>query len=258
VKPLSVTIIAKNEERNIAKALESVSFADEIIVVDSESSDRTCEIARQRHAKVIVRPWPGHVAQKNYAISQATHDWILSIDADEVVSERLAISIKHALEDPPTDITAYRVSRKVWYLGRWIRHCGWYPDQRIRLFRKDKSKWGGIDPHDIVQTDGKVMDLDGDLLHFTYRNMAHHLDTVNKYTTIMATRYYELGRSSRIIDVLFRPPFTFIKKYFFNLGFLDGIPGLVICIIASYYVFLKYAKLWELNNKAPSVPNERE
>ncbi|MCB1154094.1 glycosyltransferase family 2 protein [bacterium] len=249
MRKLSVTIIAKNEADNLERCLTSVRFADEIVVLDSGSTDGSVEIARRFTERVVETDWPGHVKQKQRAVDAATHDWILSLDADEEVTPELAESIRAALADPnPPD--AYELTRKVYYLGRWIEHCGWYPEWRVRLFDRRKAHWGGYDPHDQVICDGRVARLRGDLHHYSYRNMTHHLSRINEYTTIMADEYAKKGRRASLADMIFRPGFNFFKKYILQRGFLDGAPGFVICVLASYYVFLKYAKLWERQRSA--------
>ncbi|MBI4746491.1 MAG: glycosyltransferase family 2 protein, partial [Deltaproteobacteria bacterium] len=172
--------------------------------------------------------------------------WILSIDADERVTPELAAEIKEALKGPKAD--AYSVPRHVFYLGRWINHSGWYPDRKIRLFRRDKGRWGGIDPHDTVIVSGEVNCLKGDLIHYSFRDIAHHINTMNSFTTIASKEYVKLGKRFRLTDILFRPVFMFFKSYVLKQGFRDGLPGLVIAVAAAYHVFIKYAKLWELRN----------
>ncbi|MCL4234856.1 MAG: glycosyltransferase family 2 protein, partial [Deltaproteobacteria bacterium] len=227
------------------RCLRAVPFADEIVVFDSGSTDRTVEIARACGARVEITDWPGHVRQKQRAVDAATHDWILALDADEVVSSELAASIRAALADPnPAD--AYELTRKVFYLGRWIEHCGWYPEWKIRLFDRRKARWGGYDPHDTVECSGRVARLDGDLHHYSYRDVTHHLTRINEYTSIMASELHARGKRSGVFAIIAHPAFTFWKKYVFQLGVLDGVPGFVVCVLAAYYVFLKYLKLWEL------------
>ncbi len=245
MKKLSVTIITKNEEGNIARCLSSVSFADEIVVLDSGSEDRTVEIAKGFTDRVVETDWPGHVKQKQRAVDMAAHDWVLAVDADEEVTPLLRESIQAALQTGDKD--AYELTRKVFYLGRWINHCGWYPEWRIRLFDRKKGEWGGYDPHDKVETTGSVGKLVGDLHHYSYRDVNHHLTRINEYTSIMARQYFEKGRRAKFHDMLLRPPLNFLKKYFFQLGFFDGVAGFAICALASYYVFLKYLKLWEMS-----------
>lgn len=246
MEKLSVTIITLNEEGNIRDALESVKWADEIVVVDSGSVDRTVEICKGYTDKVFYNKWPGHIAQKNLAIDKASHQWILSIDADERVTPELAAEIREVLKGP--EANAYAVPRHVFYLGRWINHSGWYPDSKIRLFNRDKGRWGGINPHDTVIVNGSVRHLRGDLLHYSFRDIAHHINTMNSFTTIASKEYIKLGKRFRFMDILFRPIFMFFKSYLLKQGFRDGLPGLVIAVAAGYHVFIKYAKLWELEN----------
>lgn len=245
MEKLSVTIITLNEEHNIRDALESIKWADEIVVVDSGSRDKTVEICREYTDKVFYNPWPGHIEQKNLAIDKASNQWILSIDADERVTPELAGEIKRVLEGPSVD--AYAVPRLVFYLGRWIAHS-WYPDYKVRLFRRDKGKWGGINPHDKVVVDGKVERLKGDLLHYSYKDIAHHVNTMNSFTTISAREYSKLGKKAGPLDLIFKPAGMFLKKYLLKQGFRDGMPGFIIAVSSAYYVFLKYAKLWEMAN----------
>jgi glycosyltransferase involved in cell wall biosynthesis len=251
---LTVTVITKNEENNITDCLKSVSFADEIIVVDSGSTDKTVEMARHFTDKVIYNPWPGHIEQKKFALDRASNNWILSIDADERVSDKLREEIIHVMRNPKPGTYGYEMPRKVFYLGRWIEHSGWYPDRRIRLFRKDAGCWGGINPHDTVILKGKCERLSGDLYHYTYDNLAHHLRTMNFYTDISSREYAEMGRVATLFHLIFHPAFSFVKKLFLKQGFRDGIPGFIIAVSSAYYVFLKYAKLWEIKKvKSPSA-----
>ena len=244
MEKLSVTIITLNEEKNIRDALESVKWAYEIVVVDSGSSDKTVDICKEYTEKVFYNPWPGYMAQKNFAVDKATYQWILSIDADERVTPRLVKEIQEVLQYPKAD--AYAMPRHVFYLGKWIDHSGWYPDYKVRLFRKDNARWGGINPHDVVIVNGKVEYLKGDLNHYTYKDISHHVNTINNYTTISAGEYLKLDKKANLWDIILRPAATFFKKYFLKQGFRDGFPGFVIAVSSAYYVFLKYAKLWEL------------
>ncbi|MBZ0272933.1 glycosyltransferase family 2 protein [bacterium] len=247
-RKLTATIITKNEESNIERCVRALAFADEVLVLDSGSTDRTVEIARSLGARVEVTDWPGHVKQKQRAVDRATHDTILAIDADEVVTDELRASIQRVLN--ASDLAAgYELTRKTFYLGRWIEHCGWYPEWRVRLFDRRRARWTGFDPHDRVACDGKPGRLAGDLLHYSYRDIAHHLTRINEYTTTMAHEHRAAGKHARVRDVLIRPWWNFLKKYFLQRGFLDGVPGLIVCVLAAYYVFLKYAKLWELSRR---------
>ncbi|MEW6378887.1 MAG: glycosyltransferase family 2 protein [bacterium] len=244
---ISATIICLNEERNIQRCLENLDFVDEIVVVDSGSTDRTLEICRKFTDRVLYNPWPGHVQQKNFALDQAKHEWILSLDADEVVTPRLKESILHALQNDQGKYDGYRVNRHVFYLGRWINHC-WYPEYKIRLFKKSKGRWAGKNPHDTVNLDGKYRDLDGDLEHYTYRNISHHLRTIDSFSSIGAQGKFEEGKAPRLSSLILNPLFRFLKLYVVKRGFLDGMPGFIIAVLGSYYCFLKYAKLWEMHH----------
>jgi glycosyltransferase involved in cell wall biosynthesis len=242
---LSVCVIAMDEEDHIEACLASADFADEWIVVDSHSSDRTRELAEAKGARVVERDWPGHIEQKNFALDQATHDWVLCLDADERVSPELREAILAALDaDGLPD--GFEFARRTRYLGRWIRHGGWYPDVKLRLFRRSKGRWGGVNPHDHVRVDGVVRRLSGDVLHYSYRSLADHLRTVNSFTDIAAREKHRDGTRAGLLDLTLRPAWKFLRMYVLKAGFLDGLPGFVVAVTGSYYVFLKYAKLWEL------------
>jgi len=246
---LSVCVIAGNEEDRIGDCLASVAWADEIVVVDSRSADRTAEIARGRGARVIVRDWPGYVAQKNFALEQAMCDWVLCLDADERVSPRLAESVRGVLVENPAAVAGYRMARRTFYLGRWILHGGWYPDWKLRLVRRGRARWGGVDPHDRLDADGPVGTLPGDIEHHTYRDIADHLRTIDRFTTIGARELHARGRGGAAWRMAVHPPAKFLKMYLLKAGFLDGRPGFVVAVLGGYYVFLKYAKLWELGRR---------
>ncbi len=240
---LSVTIITLNEEKRIRDALESVKWADEIIVVDSGSKDKTVDICKEYTDKVFFNPWPGINGQKTFAKNLATGDWLLNIDADERVSAALQAEIQAVLKK--TDCDSYSIPRKVYYLGRWIEHSGWYPDYKLRLFKTKMGSWAGHDPHDDVVVNGKIGYLSGDLYHFTYENIEDHVSTMNRFTSIAAVEYQKRHKKSGMVNLVVRPALTFLKKYIMKQGFRDGFPGFVIAISSAYYVFLKYAKLWE-------------
>lgn len=249
--PLSVCIVAMNEQDNIEECLASADFAQEWIVVDSHSTDATREKAAARGARVVERDWPGHVQQKNFAIDQASNDWVLCLDADERVSPELRASILAALERPQ-EADGYEMARRTWYLGRWIRRGGWYPDRKIRLFRRSKGRWGGVNPHDHVHVEGRVGRLAGDLLHYSYRSISDHLRTIDSFTTIAAKEKHAAGRRAGIVDLTLRPFGKFLRMYVLKAGFLDGVPGLVVAVTGAFYVFLKYAKLRETDRAARS------
>jgi glycosyltransferase involved in cell wall biosynthesis len=246
LRKLSIAIITYNEERNIERALKSVDFADEIVIVDSFSTDNTVKICKEFTDKINLREFAGHIDQKNYALSLAENDWVLSIDADEVVTDELKDEIVNVLGAENLK-QGYKIPRRAFYLGRWIKHSGWYPDYKVRLVNKNHAKWGGIDPHDKMEVDGNVGRLKGKLLHYTYNDLAHHFLVINKYTTIAAKRLFENGQKAHISDITIRPIFSFIKKFIIKLGFLDGLAGFVIAISTAFYTFSKYLKLYELN-----------
>jgi glycosyltransferase involved in cell wall biosynthesis len=241
---ISVTIITLNEEDRLVDALESVTWADEILVVDAGSNDRTVEMARRYTDRVIINPWPGYAAQKNFAQRQASHDWILSLDADERVSPELKRSIEQLKREGPRH-DGYRLARRAWYLGRWINHSGWYPDYQIRLYRRDRACWQGEYVHESVRVQGRVGTLTGDLWHFTRRSLAEHHQVLDRYTTLAAEQDFTRGKKVGLLDLLFKPPLLFLRSYLLKQGFRDGIAGVVIASFAAYYVFLKQAKLWE-------------
>jgi glycosyltransferase involved in cell wall biosynthesis len=253
VQKVSVTVITRDEAANIAAALESVRWADEIVVVDSQSTDGTAQIARQYTDKVIVRPWPGYVAQKNFAAEQAAHDWILSLDADERVSPELAEEVRALLAGTP-DAAGYRIPRVTFHFGRWIRSTDWYPDYQLRLYDRRRARWTGRHVHESVRTDGAVARLRGEIQHYAYRNIAHHLQTMDRYTTLAARQMFEDGRHANWIDILITPRLTFFRNYVLRGGFRDGMAGLVISAMNAYYVGLKFAKLWELCSLSTSTP----
>jgi glycosyltransferase involved in cell wall biosynthesis len=247
VPKLSVTIITKNEAAHVGDAIESVSWADEIVVVDSESSDATVSIARRHTDRVIVRPWPGYIAQKNHAASIASHDWILSLDADERVTPALATEIQSRLAGDPGH-AAYRMPRVTWYLGRWIRTTDWYPDDQLRLYDRRTAEWTGRYVHEGVTVRGTVGRLQGELQHVAFRDIADHLETIDRYTTYAAQQMHEDGRRSGVGELVVHPPLAFLRNYILRGGVRDGGAGLIISMLNSYYVFLKFAKLWELQH----------
>lgn len=246
---ISTVIITLNEEKNIGRCLDSLNeVADEIVVVDSYSTDRTEDICSNKGARFIQNPFKGHIEQKNYAVSRANHDYILSLDADEALSEELKKSILHVKNNWNYD--GYSFNRLTNYCGKWIRYCGWYPDRKLRLWDRRKGNWGGVNPHDhvIMQRNSSTSHLSGDLLHYSYYTIKQHIAQINSFSDIAAQAAYEKGRKSHlVVDILLNPLFTFAKKYFIKLGILDGYYGIVISINSAFGKFLKYIKLRELN-----------
>ena len=242
---ISACVTAYNEEDKIAACLSSLSWCDEIIVVDSYSQDKTLEISKQYTPHVDQHPWEGYIAQKNYIRALAHLPWILFVDADEVVSDDLRAEIEREFERGPGNVAGYRFPRMVHYLGKWIRHGEWYPDIKLRLFQKDRGHSEGQEPHDRVVVDGDVKTLQAPLYHFTYDNLADHIYTINRFSSISAGEKFTRGEKFRWCDLFFRPPFRFFKSYVIKRGFLDGRQGFVIALMTAFGVFIKYAKLME-------------
>ena len=238
---ITATIITLNEERNIARAIESLRCCDEVLIVDSGSTDRTAELARNLGVRVVEAGWRGYAAQKNWAAEQASHDWILSLDADEAVSESLEAEILTLKKNGPR-YDAYTMPRLARYLGRWILHSGWYPDRKVRLYHRAKAKWVGDFVHESVHVNGKVGHLESNILHFTCDSLSEHVKTMERYTTLAAQELVDRKVPVPLWRVILDPTWTFWKTYVFQRGFLDGIEGLTIAYMAAFYTFLKYAK----------------
>lgn len=238
---ITATIITLDEERNIARAIESLRCADEILIVDSGSTDRTVELAQNLGARIIEANWRGFSAQKNWAAEQAANEWILSLDADEALSEGLEAEIWNVKKTGP-HYDAYTMPRLARYLGRWILHSGWYPDRKIRLYRRDQASFVGDFVHESVNVRGRVGALENNLLHFTCESLSEHMKTLDRYTTLaaqeLAARKVVVPLTKLIVD----PAWTFFKTYFLQRGFLDGPEGLTIAHMAAFYTFLKYSK----------------
>jgi glycosyltransferase involved in cell wall biosynthesis len=247
--PISAFVACQNEERNIEACLRSVAWCDEIVVVDSFSTDRTVEIARRYTDKIFQRQWDGYRSQKNFGLQQTSNEWALLIDSDERLSPELAAEIQREFDDGAARWTGYYLPRRVWYMGKWISHCGWYPDYKLRLFRKDHGRLGGIDPHETVVLDGPAKRLRGDLIHYTYRTIGEHVLRMQRYAAIWAsTRRW---RPSDALRMLVRPLVKFLEVFIAKGGVLDGFHGYVIASMAAYGVFLRYANLYERSARAP-------
>ena len=238
---ISATIITFNEERNVSRVIESLRCCDEILVLDSGSNDRTVEIATKLGARVEEAGWHGYAAQKNIAAQLAAHDWILSIDADESLSEALEAEIWHIKKTGPR-FDGYTMPRLAQYLGRWILHSGWYPDRKVRLFNRKKARWVGDFVHESVEVLGSVGHLKSNLLHFTCNSLSEHLRSMDGYTTLAAQEIAAREQRIALGRLLVDPPWTFFRTYVLKLGFLDGVEGLSIAYTADLYNFVKYAK----------------
>lgn len=247
---LSVAIITRNEAADLAAALDSVAWADEIVVVDSGSTDDTVAIARRFTDRVVVREWLGYAEQKNVAASLAHHDWVLSLDADERVTPTLAAEIRTLLAGAPI-CAAYRVPRVAFHLGCWIRTTDWYPDRQTRLYDRRTARWTGAHVHEALAVDGEVGTLRGELEHYPYRDLADHLETIARYTTLAARQMREQGRRAGLVQIAGHPPLAFLRNYLVRGGIRQGTVGLVVSAMNAYYVFLKFAKLWELERQTP-------
>jgi len=252
---LSVVIITFNEERNIGRCLDSIrAVADQVVVVDSFSTDRTEEICRQYSALFIQHPFQGHIQQKNFALAQASHPYVLSLDADEALSPKLQQAVRAVKNG--WDADAYEMPRLTNYCGYWIRHTDWYPDRKIRLFDKRKARWGGTNPHDRIELEpGAVLKrLDHDILHYSYHSVSEHLQQLNYFTDIGAQMAFDCGKQAHLPVLLLSPVTKFVKSYFLRLGFLDGYYGFVVCAISAFASFLKYVKLRQLRGPHETTP----
>lgn len=250
---VSAVIIAFNEERQIAEAIASVSWADEILVVDSESTDRTREIAESLGAKVLINKWPGFAAQKQFGVDAAQYDWIISLDADERISDELKNEIAQIRQQTNgPDAVGYRIPRLSCYMGRSIMHAGWYPDTQLRLFNRRKGKWKNVRVHESVtmENGSKVGRLSSNILHYSIENAAHHHKMIGeRYAPLAARQMFDDGRRTSPIRIAAAGPAAFIRSYLLKLGFLDGFPGFCIARFAAHHAFLKHTMLWELQQK---------
>ena len=246
---VSAIVVCFNEEDRLEDCLKSVFWCDEIVVVDSFSTDGTPEIARRYATRFEQREWAGYRDQKAYAHSLATQKWVLLIDSDERVTENLHKEMLQAMAADQGEFAAYAIPRLVYYLGRWWRRGGWYPDYDVRLFRRDRATWGGLDPHEKIIVDGKVRRLQHPLHHYSYRSIDDHINRINRFTTISSAELSKAGGRWRLSDALLRPAVRFFRSYILKRGFMEGFAGFYVALTAAVYVFLKYAKLWELESK---------
>jgi len=240
---ISACIITYNEEDNIRQCLESVKWCDEITITDSLSNDRTLEICREYTDKIYTRPYSGNIDQKNYAAAQATKDWILSLDADERVTPELEKEIRRVLQQKNPRVCGYYFKRQAYLFGKWIKHCGWYPDYKLRLFRRNKGRFEGREPHDQLAVNGKTRRLKGAIEHYTYKNLKEYIAKIERYSFTAAMNMELKNPPIIILMLLFRPPLKFLEFYFLKLGFLDGIIGLTISTLSAFGIFLKYTYL---------------
>ncbi|MGH9432304.1 MAG: glycosyltransferase family 2 protein [Terriglobia bacterium] len=242
---ISATVVTHNEARNIERVLNSLAGADEIVVVDSGSTDETREIAASLGARVVCHEWQGFAAQKNFAVAQARCRWILSLDADEELNAQAQAAIRQWKQTEPA-AAGYRFARRAYYLGHWIHHSGWYPDWKIRLFDRDRGRWEGGYVHESVVVAGPVETLAGEILHYTCDSLEDHKRRIEFYTGLAARQMVETGQGANRVERALTPAWTFLNTYFFRLGILDGYPGFLISRMAARYVARKYQKWAEL------------
>lgn len=249
---ITATIITFNEAENIREACASVAWADEVLVVDSLSIDGTPELARAAGARVVSREWPGFARQKQFAADEAASEWVFSLDADERVSDELRAEIEHLRAAPEAELAdGYRIPRRSFYMGRWIRGGGWYPDHQLRLYRRARGRWAGAHVHESVKMEAgaRVETLRGDLLHYSVRDASHHHRMIGeRYAPLAARQMFEAGRRTTPLRVAAAAPSAFIRSYLLKGGFRDGIPGLAIAAFAAHHAFLKNLLLWEMQN----------
>jgi glycosyltransferase involved in cell wall biosynthesis len=237
---------AKNEEKNLSDCLNSVKWADEIVVIDSASDDNTVEVAKRFTPKVFTHQWEGYSAAKNRAIGYAEGEWILWIDADERVTEELANEIKGVISSPDSRYAAYSIPRKANFLGRWIMHGGWYPGRVTRLFKKGLAVVSDVKVHEGLEVNGEIGKLNSDLLHYTDPDLFHYFRKFNNYTSLSSEELVRSRSKFRMLKMILNPLWLFTKMYIIKRGFLDGMQGFILAVLSSFYVFTKYAKHWEL------------
>ena len=257
---ITACIIAFNEENKITQAVESVAWADEVLIVDSESRDATRAIAESLGAKVLVKPWEGFSIQKQFAVDNATHDWIFSLDADEVVSEELKLEILKLKNSSETDLAdGYRIPRLSFYMNRPIRHGGWYPDWQLRFFNRRRGKWKEVLVHESIQMNEKtkIKKLNGDIFHFSIEGAAHHHRMIGmRYAPLAAEQMFARGKKTSVYKILTVGLITFLQTFVLKAGFLDGLAGFCIARFAAHHAFLKYLLLWEKQNAKPPADKQ--
>lgn len=254
---ISACITAGNEEKNIRRCLESVKWADEIVVVDSFSSDRTVEIVREYTDRVYQHEWLGYIGQKNLIKDLAKGPWIFFVDADEEISPELKDEILNEFESGASDeVAGYEFPRLVKYLGRWIWHGDWYPDIKLRLFRKAAGTCEGKEPHDRISVAGATRRLTNHMYHYTYEDIVDQIGTINRFSSITADGMHKAGMKCSVLSLTTRPILRFLRAYFLRRGFLDGMPGFIIAVVTAYGVFAKFAKLWEFDHAPPGTSPE--
>ncbi len=258
---VSAFVVCYNEERNIRRCLESIKWCDEIVVVDSGSTDRTLEIVKEYTDRVYYRKWTGHSEQKQYALGLCKCDWVLNIDSDEEVSTELKARLLKILSEGPERLNAvagYNICRMVHFLNRWWDHGGWFPEYRLRFFQRARTRWGGVNPHEKALVSGKIRKLSEPIYHFTYSNISHQIDTLNKHSSLSASCLFKEGKRCRMHNIIFNPLFRFFKFYVMKQGFREGVPGFIVAGVEASYTLFKYIKLWELEREAQLIEHANQ
>lgn len=257
---VSAFIVAFNEENNIVECIESVAFCDEILVIDSFSKDNTVALATQCGARVVQHSWEGFRGQKVFGLSHVQHEWVINLDADERITPELRDEILEILRrDAEGDVVAdgYFLNRVVFYLGRWWRSGGWYPEYRLRFFRKSKATWGGAEPHEKVDIDGRTDQLVGEVEHYTYKDIEGHISRLQKYAKISAEDAFSKGRRFSLVSLICNPVMRFFKFFVIKRGYREGVAGFIVGMLEGYYTFLKYVRLWELGANFKPRPEKK-
>ena len=249
--PISACVLVRDDALALQRCLDSLAWTDEIIVVvDDRSRDDSEQIALRAGARVIRRAYAGNVEQKNFALDQAKHDWVIALDADEALAPALVLGLRERIARAPDDLAGIELNRVTRHLGRWIRHGDFHPDWQLRAFRRTRGRWAGNNPHGRLQLRGRSERLAGDLEHHSYRDLADQIARVQDYSRIEARELHRSGRRARVSDLCLRPPARFLRAYVLKAGFRDGMPGFLIAAVTGFHVLLKYAKLWELERSA--------
>jgi glycosyltransferase involved in cell wall biosynthesis len=249
--PVSACVIARDDARTLARCLDSLLWADEtVVVLDERSRDGSEALARGRGARLLRRAYDGNVEQKNFALDQAKHDWVVALDADEALSPELAARLRERIARAGDGLDGLELDRVTHHLGRWIRHGDFHPDWQLRAFRRSRGRWSGSNPHGRVRLRGRVERLAGDLEHYSYADLGDQIARVQEFSRVEALEMWKRGRRARLSDLWLRPPARFARAYVLKAGFRDGAPGFVIAAVTAFHVFLKYARLWELERAA--------
>jgi glycosyltransferase involved in cell wall biosynthesis len=252
---ITACVLARDEEAGLARCLDALAWADErVVVIDASSSDGSEKVARERADRVEVRAYAGDIDQKRHCTELASHDWVLIVDPDELMSHALSEELRLGLTHMGPEVDGFALNRVTFHLGRWLRHGDFYPDWKLRAFRRSSARWEGRDPHGRVEVEGKVVRLRAELEHYSYRDLADQVDRIQFFSSESARALFAEGRRATLQDLVLRPPARFLRGYLLKGGFRDGVPGFVVAVATAFHVFLKYAKLWELERAAEGPP----